>query len=462
MINFSTDTETEPTPQQKRFKKFQDSAFGHYLLNSSENLNSSVTDWTNLTYHTKLAPIRVHKKPRLIKKTSRITPISRINLAKSALELREHVSYWSLVSTMKWNPETRQQAVLTVAGNKLFLTGGISKDINQDINAFNIFTRDWEKINTNGIIEPRFGHSSLEYSNYLFVFGGGTNFNYHHRLRECVNAVKKYSIQKKQWSYVKTSGTYISARKGHAASILGKHMLINGGFNSKNNVIHDTAVLDLQKCIWKSIEIVGAPPLGLAFHTAVSVASNTCPVSIHKYTDTKIRNYGIFIFGGIDDQKQASNTLYQIIPPSRPLNCIIPITSGQPPSPRFLHSMVYSSSLNCIVIFGGRVDAKNTVEYTCFNDVFILFIENLMWTKSNVSGNVPRIRSGHCAAILGSEMYVFGGVSNTVYCSSDMYKLEIDQFVAEDLIKSDERRKKTKNSYRNKSLDSDVHEWNEI
>lgn len=437
----------DQTPEQKKQQKFQNSAFGRYLSTCSDFSSTSITDSFRtsrvfLRPNQNLTPIRIRRKMKTPHKPSFAHTLSIPALTQN-LPPHKYTVYWSLVPSVKWNPETRQQASLTVVGNNFYLIGGISRGITQDVNVFSPFSSDWERVNTCGLSEPRFGHSALAYCGSIFVFGGGTNFNSNHGLRECLSGVNKYTPHKKEWGYIKTSGTYISARKCHAASIIGKHMLVNGGFNDKRNVLRDTAVFNLEKYTWHAIDISNTPP-GLAFHTAVTVVSKASSLSIYNITDAKIPNYGIYIFGGINGKKQACNELYRIIPGTRPLRCIIPQTSGIPPSPRFMHSMAYCSSFNNIVVFGGRVDIKNTMEYTCFNDVHVLFIENLMWASTCVNGNIPKARSGHCSTAVGSEIYIFGGVSNTVYCSSDLYKLEINQNLIAGILKSDERRNQRK------------------
>jgi N-acetylneuraminic acid mutarotase len=96
---------------------------------------------------------------------------------------------------------------------------------------------------------------------------------------------------------------------------------------------------------------------------------------------------------------------------------------------------------NYILIFGGRIDVTQTSTYTCFNDVHMLCLQRLLWVRVKVLGEVPTARSGHCASVLGSGMYIFGGVSNTCYCSSDMYVLETNRQSVFNYLKKDEKKK---------------------
>ena len=50
-------------------------------------------------------------------------------------------------------------------------------------------------------------------------------------------------------------------------------------------------------------------------------------------------------------------------------------------------------------------------------------------------------RSGHCAASIGSKIYIFAGVSTSTYCNSDLYMLELNPKVAKQMIEDEQKRK---------------------
>lgn len=353
--------------------------------------------------------------------------------------------FWYKMISPGWKPETRQEATLTNLHNKLYLIGGVSRSINQDVNLCHALNYHWEKLYPSGVEpEPRFGHSALEYQKKIIVFGGGTNFNTVHKLRECLNGVKVFHPDKNLWEYLKTSGTYISARKYHAAAIVGKHMFIYGGLNQKNNLLSDCALLNLQKNTWKSIFLEG--PKENAFHIACSVLnpdqkSNFSIYHIKSSVINRVTKPGIYIFGGIGADRQAHNHLFLLCTIGQTLEWTEPVTTGIGPSPRFLHSMVYSEELNYLMVFGGRIDVCQTVTYTCFNDIYLLCMKRMLWVSVKVMGDIPAARSGHCTATIANNMYVFGGVSNTYYCSSDMYILEADPGRVHDLLNKDNKKK---------------------
>ena len=349
---------------------------------------------------------------------------------------------WTKIAIEKWSPSTSQQATLTAISFSLYLIGGISRTINQDIYVFNSQSKDWNKVLTGSQMEPRFGHTAVAYQNSLLVFGGGTFFNTAHRLRECLNGVRKLSVPSHQITYLKTSGTFIPARKGHVSGVLGKHMIISGGMNDKQHIIGDCAVLNLQKLTWSYLEITNIHLLARAYHSASSVVSGPSSQSVYRLADPGYVRPGLFVFGGLDYLKRPSNTLINIAPGSKPVKCEVVAAGGVPPSPRFMHSMVFCKSFNLLVVFGGRIDLNDKKEYTCFSDVHIFNVTSLFWTTVRVHGNVPTARSAHCSEIIGQDMLIFGGVRNSFYCSSEVFKLSIHDD-GKSLKDSTRRRKST-------------------
>lgn len=360
-------------------------------------------------------------------------------------EIRE--VFWTKIDVSGWKPETRQHGTLTAVQNKFYLIGGVSCSIISDVNMFNPASKKWEKIQTTGSeAEPRFGHSVSEFEKKLYVFGGGTDFNSVHKQRECLNGVKAFVPESKEWMNVRCEGHFIGTRKHHCSAMIGKHMIMHGGLNQRNNLLNDSAVLNLQKQKWKILNIKGPGPGFIAFHQAVTVLDidqRQCS-SIYKLPETKISSIsqsGIYMFGGINQNRQATNDLYLLNVGCKNLFWTQPKTSGISPSPRFQHSMAFNDKLNVIVVFGGRIDVNNSNAYTCFNDVFLLKMDSLTWITVQVLGNVPVPRSGHSFASLGTKVYLFAGVGTNTYCSSDLYSLELHPKVTRQLIEEEERRK---------------------
>ena len=419
---------------QKRDAKFRQTPFGK-LLTSPAPSDSCLEPYTLALLNCSTSN-DLYNSYRLVKSSHKQRSIYEVPRGPVVF-VREEVSVcWQRIEVNGWKPETRQEASLSCINDKLILIGGVSRSISRDVNLFHLPDNTWEKIRHIGETnEPRFGHSAVKYQGNVIIFGGGTNYDYKHQLRECLSGVHVFYAESHKWEYVKTSGTYLPARKYHSASVVGAHMFIYGGMNQKNNLLSDAAVLQMQKHAWKAVDILGQGPGKLAFHGA-SLVMHPLPLpseSIYKFASSspRIRYPGIYFFGGLGGDKKATNTLCILKIGKRPLEWYTPCTSGQAPSPRFLHTSLYNSQLNLLLVFGGRVDLDKTAVYTCFNDVFLLDLQTMTWLTVNVLGEIPLGRSGHTSETVGSKIYVFGGITNACYCSGDMWTLELDSLIVQ-------------------------------
>ncbi|THD21134.1 Host cell factor [Fasciola hepatica] len=86
----------------------------------------------------------------------------------------------------------------------------------------------------------------------------------------------------------------------------------------------------------------------------------------------------------------------------------IPITYGQPPSPRESHTAVAYQVLDGMVkkwrllVYGGMSGNR-------LGDLWQLEIDTMTWVKPVVTGDPPAPRSLHSATVIGNRMFVFGG-----------------------------------------------------
>jgi N-acetylneuraminic acid mutarotase len=358
------------------------------------------------------------------------------------------IAYWALVETEGWRPEARQSATFTTISQKIYLIGGIGRAIYSEMYWFNHVNKRWTRVENKAVEpDPRFGHTAVENDRNIVLFGGATSLKRDNELRQCLNTVKIFKPETEEWEVLKTGGLYLSTRKHHCTTIVGRHLFIHGGLNDRNNLLQDSAILSFHSRIWKAVEATGTPPGPRAFHTALAIlpdeARHNTSIKLYNvsnFSSSGIKEVGIYIFGGIDEKREPTNSLYILKLGSKPAVWLTPSTLGSPPSPRFLHTMTFIPSINSIAIFGGRVDNLNSPSYTSYNDIYLLTLENLTWTYTHALGNIPCGRSGHSASALGTRLYIFGGMANGEYCNSEIYMLELNQSQAKFL--SDEERKR--------------------
>lgn len=358
----------------------------------------------------------------------------------------QYSAYWRLLPSDSWRPETREGAAMASVGDKVYLYGGASRSIYNDLWVLHSLYPRWVKTQPQGLpAESRMGHSLLQYQASLVTFGGVTAYNRGSQHRECLNSVKILQTEGLQWTHVEPSGVLVSMRRYHCAAMVGKHMLVQGGLSDKNSFLSDAAVLNMRSMKWKTLEMQGEGPGHIAFHTAVAVYPAdlaTSALSLFRTPESQDRYFpqaGVYVFGGLDANSQAHNQLYLCKTGQRPLAWSLLETRGMPPTPRFQHSLSYVRDLNLLVVIGGRDDTQSGTGYRCFNDVHLLSLVTLMWTPVVVRGEVPG-RCAHAAAAVHSQVVVFGGVEGGQYCRSDTFILELDSKNVQELMLEDQRR----------------------
>jgi hypothetical protein len=72
--------------------------------------------------------------------------------------------------------------------------------------------------------------------------------------------------------------------------------------------------------------------------------------------------------------------------------------------------MTSMQAMNWLVVYGGRIDTPGMRSVQNFSDIHILAIKTMTWESVQAFGLPPSPRSGHCAASIGTTMYVFGGL----------------------------------------------------
>jgi len=81
-----------------------------------------------------------------------------------------------------------------------------------------------------------------------------------------------------------------------------------------------------------------------------------------------------------------------------------------------------------LVFFGGYYCSPDIELETFFNDIEVLDIENMEWTKtSRIEGPEPPARFSHTASMFGEYMVVFGGEENHNKNLNDVWQINLDR-----------------------------------
>ncbi|KAI4311988.1 hypothetical protein MLD38_036848 [Melastoma candidum] len=151
-----------------------------------------------------------------------------------------------------------------------------------------------------------------------------------------------------------------------------------------------TAVDDLSLFI-TPLKIVGEP-----FEKLFLWAHSACVVNDECHGK-------ILLFGGFGGMGRHArrNDSYFLDPSSGTLEAI---AVGRSPSPRMGH--IASVVGENMFVIGGREDPT-----TILNDVWVFSVANRTWTLVNCKGDYFPPRHRHAAAVVGSKIFVFGGVN---------------------------------------------------
>lgn len=139
--------------------------------------------------------------------------------------------------------------------------------------------------------------------------------------------------------------------------------------------------MDVNSSRWIKPKISGTPPPARYGHSAVLAGSR------------------IIIFGG-KGAKQAFRDLHALDPVT--MTWYQGPEGGGAPSSRFDHTSNLVGGTKMIV-FGGW----NGTDF--FNDVYVLDLEIMAWSKPNTTGPAPCPRKGHCSILIGTNLVVHGG-----------------------------------------------------
>ena len=336
-------------------------------------------------------------------------------------------------------PEGKEQFGLCSKGKYLYLSGGLSTYMRQmPIWSLNMETLEWTKLPSINYTNARFGHTSVCYQNKIYFYGGRIKVE----KASMLVGLEIYSFSENSFIYSNVKGGP-NKRRNHIAEVIGNLMLIHGGVGEDNEILDDCYLLNLQLLKWVSPSLVPYSPSPRVYgHSSCLVIPhsilNNNKFNIYKYPDLDYYNKnqkkkqierGLYVFGGkTKDTDGLSNSLWILLLGQKPLRWNKIDTKGNPPSPRYFHSMNFFEKSKYIIIHGGRND--NLSSSSALNDTFILDLLYFNWIKiqlySNIHGFKIISRFGHNSSIFANKLIIFGGMNNNNYIGSSLFIINLD------------------------------------
>ncbi|XP_010103362.2 acyl-CoA-binding domain-containing protein 4, partial [Morus notabilis] len=245
-----------------------------------------------------------------------------------------------------------------------------------------------------------------------------------------------------QWILPPISGQRPKARYEHGAAIVQDKMYIYGG-NHNGRYLNDLPVLDFRTWSWSRIEVKAGSDspspvtvVPCAGHSLIpwenkllSVAGHTKDPSetiqvkafdLQTSSWSALKTYGkppvsrggqsvtlvgtsLVIFGGQDAKRTLLNDLHILDLETMTWDEIDAV--GVPPSPRSDHAAAVHAE-RYLLIFGGGSHA------TCFNDLHVLDLQAMEWSRPTQQGDIPTPRAGHAGVTVGENWFIVGGGDN--------------------------------------------------
>ncbi|XP_058882945.1 host cell factor 2 isoform X1 [Acipenser ruthenus] len=322
----------------------------------------------------------------------------------------------------------------------LIVFGGGNEGIAEELHVYNTVSKQWFLPAVRGDIPPGCAaHGFACEGTRILVFGGMVEFG------KYSNSL--YELQASRWLWKKLkpkpprNGVPPCPRLGHSFTLFGNKCYLFGGLandsdDPNSNVpryLNDFYELELQAVSgvkgWNIPEIKGTAPSARESHTAIIYSSKG------SYSPK------LYIFGGMRGYRLGD--LWQL--DLETMTWTLPETKGPSPLPRSLHSANVIG--NKMYIFGGWIpilmnEDKSSAfdnEWSCTNSMSYLNLDTMTWNglvwerQEDGKASSPRPRAGHCAAVIGSRLYIWSGRDgyrkawNYQVCCKDLWYMETEK-----------------------------------
>ncbi|KAH6802488.1 acyl-CoA binding protein 4 [Perilla frutescens var. frutescens] len=228
--------------------------------------------------------------------------------------------------------------------------------------------------------KARYEHGAAVIDDKMYIFGGNHNGRY-------LSDLQVLNMRSWTWSRVEiqagTGGTTPCA--GHSLIPWDGKLLSVAGHTKDPSETLQVKVFDLQTCTWSTLKTYGKPPVSRGGQSVTLVGMT------------------LVIFGGQDAKRSLLNDLH--ILDLETMTWDEMDTVGISPSPRSDHAAAVHAD-RYLLIFGGGSHA------TCFNDLHVLDLQTMEWSRPTQQGEIPSPRAGHAGVTVGESWFIVGGGDN--------------------------------------------------
>ncbi|KAL4556292.1 hypothetical protein LXL04_038939 [Taraxacum kok-saghyz] len=232
--------------------------------------------------------------------------------------------------------------------------------------------------------KPRYEHAAAVIDDKMYIFGGNHNGRY-------LNDLQTLDLRNWTWSKVEVkpnseAPVTVTPCAGHSLIPWEGNKLISIAGHSKDpSEVINVKAFDLQTNTWSTMKTYGKPPVSRGGQSVTLVGGT------------------LVIFGGQDANRSLLNDLHILDLETMTWDEID--TIGVSPSPRSDHAAAVHAE-RYLLIFGGGTHA------TCFNDLHVLDLKTMEWSRPSQQGEIPSPRAGHAGVTVGESWFIVGGGDN--------------------------------------------------
>ncbi|KAL2491933.1 Acyl-CoA-binding domain-containing protein 4 [Abeliophyllum distichum] len=294
------------------------------------------------------------------------------------VEMNHHLKVETVTESENTFPETK-----TIPAENGYLSETQDKDVvSEGLGLVSVYDQ-WVAPPVSGTRpKGRYEHGAAVIDDKMYVFGGNHNGRY-------LNDLQVLDLRSWMWSKVEVqAGTEgaITPCAGHSLIPWdGNKLLSIAGHTKDPSETLQVKVFDLQTRTWSTLKTYGKPPVSRGGQSVTPVGST------------------LVIFGGQDAKRSLLNDLH--ILDLETMTWDEMDTLGEPPSPRSDHAAAVHAD-RYLLIFGGGSHA------TCFNDLHVLDLQTMEWSRPTQQGEIPSPRAGHAGVTVGENWFLVGGGDN--------------------------------------------------
>ncbi|KAG6599226.1 Acyl-CoA-binding domain-containing protein 4, partial [Cucurbita argyrosperma subsp. sororia] len=233
--------------------------------------------------------------------------------------------------------------------------------------------------------KARYEHGAAIIQDKMYIFGGNHNGRYLNDL---------HVLDLRSWAWTKPEAKTQSPESppekltpcaGHSLISWENKLLSIAGHTKDPSEAIQVRVFDVQTSTWSTLKTYGKPPVSRGGQSVTLVGTS------------------LVIFGGQDAKRTLLNDLHILDLETLTWDEIDAV--GAPPSPRSDHAAAVHAE-RYLLIFGGGSHA------TCFNDLHVLDLQAMEWSRPTQQGDIPTPRAGHAGVTVGENWFIVGGGDN--------------------------------------------------